>query len=206
MIQFKVWRLLRECLECLENQDCLLTEAALEEIPQLLKNNDEEEFFRTIEPVVKTAISQYLAQHGNTSKPDYFDDVVQNTLTNIFRNLKGDRGIPMRKDHHAEMIAFIRTIATNTLIDHLRKQKRRQPTAQVPENIPDVGTDYSTKELVRMALDKLPETFKNILQWSYFDDYTNVEIARMLGIPVGTVKSRLNAAKKKMAEIISKLR
>ena len=80
MIQFKIWRLLRECLECLENQDCLLNEAAIEQIPELLKNNDEIEFFKTIEPVVQTAISQYLTQHGVSQKPDYFDDVVQNTL------------------------------------------------------------------------------------------------------------------------------
>ena len=112
----------------------------------------------------------------------------------------------MRTNYHTEMVAFVRTIAVNTLKDYLRRENRRRNASEVPENIPEKSTDYSTKELVRTALNKLPESFKSILQWSYFDDYTNVEIARMLGIPVGTVKSRLNAAKKKMAEIIATLK
>ncbi len=50
------------------------------------------------------------------------------------------------------------------------------------------------------ALDALPEKLRLVLLLSAMDGYTVEEVAAMLGLPVGTVKSRLFAGRKKLAE------
>jgi RNA polymerase sigma-70 factor (ECF subfamily) len=53
-------------------------------------------------------------------------------------------------------------------------------------------------DLVRKALNELPETQRTVLLMGYFDGLSCAEIASELGVPVGTVKSRLAAALAKL--------
>lgn len=56
------------------------------------------------------------------------------------------------------------------------------------------------REWVRRAIDTLPETLRQTLILAYYQDLKYREIAEILDVPVGTVKSRLHAALQKMAE------
>lgn len=106
------------------------------------------------------------------------------------------------------------TIAANKARDHLRREKRRRtaplsatidPTSEsgasfidlMEADIPlpaEVADDKEVKELVREIADQLPDHLREVLVMAYFHQFAYKEIAEMLSIPLGTVKSRLHAA------------
>ena len=53
---------------------------------------------------------------------------------------------------------------------------------------------------VHDVLNRLPENSREVLKLTYFDDLSQAEIARLLNIPLGTVKSRLHSAKQQFRE------
>ena len=55
-------------------------------------------------------------------------------------------------------------------------------------------------ELVRAAVNELPDILRETVNLVYFEDLKYKDAADILGIPVGTVKSRLHAAMAKLAE------
>ena len=58
----------------------------------------------------------------------------------------------------------------------------------------EVATQRETQEMVRRAVQTLPEHLREILLLAYFHQFPYKEIATILGIPLGTVKSRLHTA------------
>jgi len=107
---------------------------------------------------------------------------------------------------------WLYTIASNKARDHLRSQARR-PTVQISsaDNDDDMGSlwDYlktekttaedilmkkQQKELVRRLVDQLPDHLRQILILAYFSQLSYQEMADVLEIPLGTVKSRLHSA------------
>ena len=62
---------------------------------------------------------------------------------------------------------------------------------------PDIilESKINNSELIK-AVKKLPEKFHIVIVLRFFSDFTEKDMAKMLGIPEGTVKSRINKAKK----------
>jgi RNA polymerase sigma-70 factor (ECF subfamily) len=60
-----------------------------------------------------------------------------------------------------------------------------------------------TRKLVRKAVDQLPEFLRQVVLLAYFQGLPYRDVAQALGIPVGTVKSRLHAAIQRLHEIWS---
>lgn len=56
-------------------------------------------------------------------------------------------------------------------------------------------------ERVRRAVDDLPEHFREVLVLGYFEQMAYKEVAEALGIPLGTVKSRMHAAVAALARV-----
>jgi len=104
------------------------------------------------------------------------------------------------------------TIAANKARDYLRKRARRpavplsapvgdadgQSFADFMEaDLPDPGDALQSADLadrVRKVVEELPDHLREILLLSYFQKFSYQEIADVLGIPLGTVKSRLHSA------------
>ena len=63
------------------------------------------------------------------------------------------------------------------------------------ENIADSGEDRGGYEALYRAVRSLPDKYREVVQTVYFRDLTEEDAARILGIPKGTVKSRLHKAK-----------
>ena len=115
---------------------------------------------------------------------------------------------------------WLYTIAANKARDHLRKKGRRKTLdlsapidggsssdsgdgssgsfmdlMEVHVHPPDAGLDRAeTSEQVQSVLDSMPYTLREILLLAYFQRLSYVQIADELGIPLGTVKSRLHSA------------
>ena len=58
----------------------------------------------------------------------------------------------------------------------------------------DLVQDVETAELVKEVVESLPDHLREVLLLAYFNQFAYKEIAEMLSIPLGTVKSRLHAA------------
>ena len=99
------------------------------------------------------------------------------------------------------------TVVHHKAIDALRV-KQGQQTRQVSVDFADVekvGADFSERVLqsiasgeVREALTKLPEDQRRPIEMAYYEGLTHLEIADALGLPLGTVKSRLRLGLEKM--------
>lgn len=106
--------------------------------------------------------------------------------------------------------AWIYTIARNLRIDNLRRQQRMQRVeeqlTQEPEaeqSLPDVQVASSqAEERVRLALEQLSEEQLKVVTLSFFENKPHPEIAETLGIPLGTVKSRLRLAMTRLRTLL----
>lgn len=78
----------------------------------------------------------------------------------------------------------------------LRKRKREFPTESLPERIapPDADPD------IHDAMLKLPEHFRVPILLHYIEGYPLKDVAKMMRLPIGTVKSRLNRARGMLRE------
>ena len=145
---------------------------------------------------------------------DLADDVFQNTFVQVFLKIQQyEPGRPARP--------WLYAIATNQAIDALRRKNRRadrRADAAVAadddgeprplfELLPaaDAGpVDHADRaeqaELVRAAVGRLPDLLRQVVLMAYFQGMKYRDIAAALGIPVGTVKSRLHAALVKLTE------
>ena len=104
----------------------------------------------------------------------------------------------------AKLSTFLFLMARQVRIDALRRQTRRaqreenwgkeQPSSEGPRA-------FGVREDVRWALAKLSEPLRETVELAVFQDLPYAEVAAVLGIPVGTEKSRMHNALKELKEI-----
>ncbi|WP_293376678.1 sigma-70 family RNA polymerase sigma factor [Phenylobacterium sp.] len=136
-------------------------------------------------------VKGYLVRRGVI--PQTAEELTQDVFLAVWR--KADQFDPLR----ASASAWIYTIARNMSVDALRRE--RQP-ADVRVDEPGNGQVTPEEEFraaqgndrLRAAIDNLPEDQAYVLRLAFFDDLTHAEIAELLGLPLGTVKSRIRLA------------
>jgi RNA polymerase sigma-70 factor (ECF subfamily) len=111
-------------------------------------------------------------------------------------------------DEHEALMPWLLRITRNRAIDRLRRRARRRTRlaraealgALTPEAVPAVEPNEAARpgwhvhESVHAALAALPTEQREAVELAYFRGLTHAEIARMLEIPMGTVKTRLRLA------------
>lgn len=156
-------------------------------------------------------IDKYIEQYGQrlyglcvhlTGNCHDADDLYQETWLKVLRFLT-------RYDPARDFGPWLTSICVNTYRD-LRKKRWRSPFFDlfrdseekdaVMERQPDRKPEY--KEL-REAVESLEEKLRITVILYYFCDMNQMKTAQVLGIPVGTVKSRLNLARKKLKEVMT---
>ncbi len=136
------------------------------------------------------------------------EEVTQDIFLNIWTkasSYKADRGEPR---------AWIMSVAHHRIVDVIRSRRRTQ-------NITDPGA-YEKLELlpsshistedeverrierdyIRKALDTLPPEQKQVILLAYFQGYSQSEMAKILDQPLGTVKTRVRLAMKKLRTVL----
>jgi RNA polymerase sigma-70 factor (sigma-E family) len=95
---------------------------------------------------------------------------------------------------------YVRRAMVNTHISWWRRRKVEEfPTDELPDQaVADHAYDSDRAEVVRRALDRLPERMRAAVMLRYFEDMTEPEIATALGISLGTVKSTVSRAVAKL--------
>lgn len=96
---------------------------------------------------------------------------------------------------------WLNRILINECKTLLRKRKRQLPTSDLP-NLAAPPPDEQAMAL-RAALFALPEKYRVPLVLNLLEGYTLREIAAMLSLPVGTVKTRIARAKQKLEQEVS---
>ena len=106
----------------------------------------------------------------------------------------------------AKLSTFVFLLARQVRIDALRRQARREAREEswgigdATSEAPSLGR-VDAREDVRWALAKLSEPLRDVVELGVFQDLPYAEVAEILGIPVGTVKSRMSNALRKLKEI-----
>ncbi len=129
------------------------------------------------------------------------EDLAQEAFLKVWRSAGSYRA------GRGSVRTWILSIVHNRGIDHLRSlasRRRRQekveagaPTSQPSEAFSETWRN-SLREQVRAAMSTLPPEQLKVLELAYFSGYTHVEIADLLDIPLGTVKSRMRRGLKKL--------
>jgi RNA polymerase sigma-70 factor (ECF subfamily) len=133
---------------------------------------------------------------------DDIEDVVSDVFIKIYRNLDSYRP-------EFRLSTWIHTVATNHVLDHLRRQRRGRLEAQMPPVVRDPAPLASERlaerekaERVREAMADLPAKYRAALVLMHVDGKGIEEIARILSLPAGTVKTRLARGRVRLAEIL----
>jgi RNA polymerase sigma-70 factor (ECF subfamily) len=131
--------------------------------------------------------------HRLTGNADEARDVMQEAALTIARDIH-----KLREPERFSAWAY--TIVRRRAADHIdRSVRARKIVSEVPDLETELGPD--TKISLRQALAHLPETDRLMLTLFYVEGLRGTEIAAALGIPLGTVKSRLFTARQKLKTI-----
>lgn len=108
----------------------------------------------------------------------------------------------------ARASTWLCAIARNRALDAAQAASRRPtPHDDVPEtgfapDTADLVAEADRAVLVADAMAKLPPSQLDVLQLAYFDGLSQSEIATRLGVPLGTVKSRMRLAMNRMRDVV----
>ncbi len=144
---------------------------------------------------------------------DLAEDLVQDTLIKVYTHRHAYREI-------ARFSTWIYTIAGNLARTELRKRKRRatfsMSTLGFGEREYELPSeDYAptktlegeqTEKHIRSALAKLPLHFRTVIILRDVQELSYEEISKIMKIPLGTVKSRVNRARLRLQDMLSNLR
>ena len=141
------------------------------------------------------------------------EDVVQDTMLKLFE----------KKHYYREIAKFstwIYTIARNLANTELRKRKRRKTTLlshmtrderdyELPAIQPETGQEVQSEfaeKLIQAAIHALPEHFKTVIILRDIQELSYDDISSIVGVPLGTVKSRINRARLQLQAELKGLR
>ena len=142
------------------------------------------------------------------------DDVVQNVFLRVSRGLN-----QLHEDERAE--AWILAIARKTIADFYRKRERQVPaalgrklpespdeSAVLPENLSHYPGEHDVHEEVlswlRPMADEIAEPYRSALIKAYFEKVSQRELAQQLGLSESGLKSRVQRARKLLADVLQR--
>jgi RNA polymerase sigma-70 factor, ECF subfamily len=144
-------------------------------------------------------------------KHDLAEDLTQDIFLKLYKSLD-------TFDRRANFQTWLISVSRNLCIDHYRSVRKERETINRdvdPSTLMPVSRDRSADsqlelrdrvQLLRTAMDTLPQTLRTAVLLRDIQELTYQEIADRLGVPEGTVKSRINRGRTELARQIQKLR
>ena len=140
----------------------------------------------------------YAIALGFGLRSDQAEDVFQDVFTRVFARLDSLR------DVHA-LKPWIAQLTRHAAVDRIRADRRELPTLEDRE-VSDVDPDLERIELamtVARALDELPVPFGEALRRFFLEDESYRTIGEALGVPPGTVASRISRGLALLRELLA---
>jgi RNA polymerase sigma-70 factor (ECF subfamily) len=157
---------------------------------KLAKKGDKDAFIRIIE---SSKASMYRIAVSILSRPQDVEDAFQNTIIKAYEGI-----IYLKKNEYFK--TWLIRILINECNAILRSNHRVIPIEEVEDNS-KVQNEFSKLELTS-AVNSLSEDLKIVTTLFYFEDIPQKDIAKILDIPEGTVRSRLSRARNKLYEML----
>ncbi|MDJ0945796.1 MAG: sigma-70 family RNA polymerase sigma factor [Kiloniellales bacterium] len=150
-------------------------------------------------------VKSYLTRLGAGDSQS--EDLVQEVMLTVWR--KAWQYDPKK----ARATTWIFTIARNKRIDAIRRERRPELDPNDPALVPDpevipdeAASAGEWRALIRQAIAQVPAEQATILRLHFFEEKTQDAIAKELGLPLGTVKSRIRLAMRKLRRNLEELR
>lgn len=139
-----------------------------------------------------------------TGRPEAVDELVDDTLLVVWRQ-------PDRFDGRSRLSTWIFGIAYKKALKHLERQRReasRTGESDAEPVAPEDGPErrHVRRELARRvaaALDRLPAEQRGVVVLTYYHGLSYPEISEVMDCPVGTVKTRMFHARRKLAPLLA---
>jgi RNA polymerase sigma-70 factor, ECF subfamily len=169
-------------------------------LTRIAEHRDREAFARLFDAFAPR-VKSFMMRKGASS--EQAEDLVQETMIAVWAKAA------MYVAERGSVTTWIFTIARNLRIDRLRREKTSLFT-----DIDDYDAESSDPQqddalgrlqedgLVAKALAQIPEEQRQLLVLSYVEDLPQSEIAKRLQIPLGTVKSRMRLAYRRMRKLL----
>ena len=151
----------------------------------------------------KDRLFNFVLRYFNNA--EQAEDVVQDTLIKLYTHASYYKNI-------AKFSTWIFTIAKNNALTELRKNKRKQTDSLWTEDgkVIDINSKEESLESkvqneiaidqLNKFLDEIPENFRMAVVLRDFQELSYEEISKILKIPIGTIKSRINRGRIQLAE------
>lgn len=120
------------------------------------------------------------------------EDVLQETMIVVWRQAKTFKG-------NSKVSTWILGITRNLAFNLLRKEKRGDRLPKEKSHV-DPAKQAEMSVHIERALGTLPDTHREVVHLVYYEEMNLREAAEVLGIPEGTVKSRMHYARKALAK------
>lgn len=153
----------------------------------------------------------YAVCYRFTSSDSEAQDLTQDVFLRVFKTLKSFRS------GEGSFSVWLLRLTRNLLIDHYRRGKQERATDSIEEQLPmleetaalSARTDglvagREAGEILQAALEKLSPELRETLILRDLEELEYREIAGTLGVPEGTVKSRLNRGRAELARLLRK--
>lgn len=134
------------------------------------------------------------------------EDAVQEGFLAVWRSAAGFRA------EQAKASTWILTLVHRRAVDLVRREERRRAEPLTDETVVHAGgaaeaTDEAAwlrfeRERVQAALGQLPDMQREALELAYYGGYSQSELAERLGVPLGTIKSRMFAGLARLRELL----
>jgi RNA polymerase sigma-70 factor (ECF subfamily) len=133
------------------------------------------------------------------------EDAVQEAFLQVWRSAATFR--PER----AKASTWVLTLVHRRAVDLVRREERRQTdpladdagaTVEAAEQTDEAAWLRFERERVQTALKQLPDLQREALELSYYGGFSQSELAERLGVPLGTIKSRMFAGLARLRELL----
>lgn len=147
-----------------------------------------------------------------TGRPTEAEDLTQEVFIKIFQTLK------TFDSSQGAFTTWLNRVARNHLVDHYRRTKKDRATSSIEDELGGIEEKPSPtagpvahlearerKELLQRALEKLSPDLREAVVLRDLQDLDYVEVAQVLGVPEGTVKSRINRGRLELARVLKRM-
>jgi RNA polymerase sigma-70 factor (ECF subfamily) len=132
------------------------------------------------------------------------EDAVQEAFLQVWRSAASFRA------ERAKASTWILTLVHRRAVDLVRREERRQAepldgedtAGAAPEQTEEAAWLRFERERVQSALGQLPDVQREALELAYYGGFSQSELAERLGVPLGTIKSRMFAGLARLRELL----
>ena len=147
-----------------------------------------------------------------TGRAEEAEDVTQEVFIKVFQTLKTYQAA------QGSFTTWLNRVARNHLVDHYRRARKDRVTSSLEDELPVAEQKPSQhmeptsqvesrerREVLQLALDKLSPDLREAVILRDLQDLDYEEIAQVLRVPQGTVKSRINRGRLELGRVLKRM-